>query len=248
MRLAIFTSQARQGFAAALAWQLTRDGHTVGAIVVKRRSQWRRRREGARGAGRAMAQWFARSLGRTLADASLTTYAHAHGVPHTLPSLARRVGAALVRCDSFAAPSVLQALQAHPLDAAFHTGDGPLRPTVLALCGQGVARCHVGALPRLRGSDGLAWSMLRGEPLELCCQWLSTGAVLLRCPVPLAVGDSLDKLRARVEPLRVEALRDLARQLREGGLRAEVPMSEDEGKEHYPMHPRLLALAAARLK
>lgn len=152
-----------------------------------------------------------------------------------------------MRCDSFASPAALRALRMHAVELGLHTGDGPLRPVVLELCGHGVARCHTGALPQMRGSDGVAWSALLDVPLELSCQWLSTGAVLSRCPVPAVVGDTLGGLRARLEPLRVEALRDLVRALGAGGLR-EQPLEARVGREHYPMHPRLLALAAARFE
>ena len=249
MRVAIFSHNARSPYTAALAWQLARDGHSVCAIVVRTRLDWpRSQRAWSRSARRALAGLLRKSLPVKDAAApeySLTDYCHSHAVPHGLAVLARRIGASLVHCQSFTAAHVLRSLRAQALDMGFHTGAGSLRPAVLEACGQGVVRCHVGALPQLRGSDGLAWSLLSGTPCVLTCHWLDsgvdTGGVILQRPVPQRPGDSLARLRVRVPPLQVEALRAAALGLRDKSLHT-APQDLLAGRQHYAMHPRLRAL------
>jgi len=134
------------------------------------------------------------------------------------------------------------------------TGGGLIRSNILSIPPLGIMNCHSGILPRYRGMDVVEWPLLErdtekaqvGLTLHYMDRGVDTGPLLLQHHETLQAGDTIEAIRARLEPRMIELVLEGIRGLQSGTLE---PMSQmvDEGKQYYVMHPRLKEIVARKL-
>jgi len=126
-----------------------------------------------------------------------------------------------------------------------------LRAPILAVPRLGTLNAHQGPLPRYRGMNVLEWTVLDGRRPSLTVHFVDpgvdTGDIIMVEPVPILPGDSLDRLKERAARQQVDLLcRTVARA--EAGPLPRHPQPREAGRQYFVLHPRLRALAEARLQ
>lgn len=256
MNAIVFSPSLKSRYTIAVAHALQSEGLTVTSIIVRRmlrlgriRSEWRAARS------KLLTKIIRRGLQIDSAalresSVSIATLISEAGVPANVRSFCEARGVRLQLCDDFTEPDVLATLEREQPRAIFFTGGGIIRKPVLERAGAGVVNCHMGPLPHYRGMDVVEWPVLLGERCAVTCHFMDegidTGPILLSRDIPLHRGDTFEKVRVRAEVVMVGAMRDVARELRDGSL---VPRAQtaEEGRQYYSMHPRLLAEAREQL-
>ena len=256
MNAIILSPSIKSRYTVAVAHALQSEGFTVTSIVVRRmlqlgriRSEWRSARS------RLLTKIVRRGLqldsdALAESDVSIARLISDAGLPADVRAFCDARGVRLLLCNDFGDDVVLDALDRERPDAVFFAGGGMIRKPVLDRAGAGVVNCHMGPLPEYRGMDVIEWPVLMGRGCEVTCHFmdegLDTGPILLSRSVPLRRGDSFAKIRVRAEVVMVEAMRDVARGLREGTLQPRA-QAFDEGRQYFAMHPRMLAEAREQL-
>jgi methionyl-tRNA formyltransferase len=124
-----------------------------------------------------------------------------------------------------------------------------LRKDLISLPALGVLNCHSGWLPQYRGMDVVEWAILQskgkkpqlGLSLHFMDQGVDTGPILLQQKVVMAKGESIEKLRARMEGMMPGMMLRGVKGIRDGKLTPR-PQRLDEGRQYFVMHARLLQL------
>jgi folate-dependent phosphoribosylglycinamide formyltransferase PurN len=135
------------------------------------------------------------------------------------------------------------------------TGGGLIRSNILSIPSLGIMNCHSGILPRYRGMDVVEWPLLEGDAeqtqigltLHYMDRGVDTGPLLLQHHETLRAGDTIEAIRARLEPRMIELVLKGIRGLKSDTLEP-TPQMVDEGKQYYVMHPRLKEIVERKLR
>lgn len=115
----------------------------------------------------------------------------------------------------------------------------------------GTLNAHQGALPRFRGMNAIEWAVLEGSPPTVSVHFVDTGVdtgdIVATEPVPIAPGDTFDSLRIRASAQQIDLLARTARAALAGPL-PRRSQRRAEGRQYFPMHPTLRAVAKQRLR
>lgn len=138
-------------------------------------------------------------------------------------------------------------------DVIVFSGGGLIRENILAAPKLGILNCHSGILPAYRGMDVVEWAILEaqddpaiGLTLHFMDQGVDTGPILLRHHEPLQQGDTLGRIRRRLEPEMVALMMEGLRGLRDRTLEPQ-PQAAEEGRQYFVMHPTLKQAAAEKV-
>ncbi len=138
-------------------------------------------------------------------------------------------------------------------DVVVFSGGGIVREPVLQIPSMGVLNCHSGLLPKYRGMDVVEWAILEskeepqiGLTLHFMDRGVDTGPILLRQPEQVQPGDTLARIRRRLEPKMVRLMMRGLRGLRDGSVGSQEQSSED-GRQYFVMHPRLKVVAEKKV-
>ena len=137
-------------------------------------------------------------------------------------------------------------------DLIVFTGGGLVRRTILELAPGGVVNCHSGLLPHYRGMDVVEWALLEGTgsgvglTTHIMDAGVDTGPILLQHVEPIQPGDSVARIRSRLEPHMVTLMVASVRGLQQGTVKPR-PQLATEGRQYFVMHPRLQMLAEGAL-
>jgi folate-dependent phosphoribosylglycinamide formyltransferase PurN len=136
------------------------------------------------------------------------------------------------------------------MEVVVNGGGGIFRRALLDQVPGGVLNPHAGPLPRYRGMNAVEWAVFHGDrpcvTVHSVDTGIDTGDIIRSRPVEVRAEDTIPALRARSYAVAVEALFGVLADLR-AGRAARVPQSRDAGRQHYVMHPRLLAIAERRI-
>ncbi|MGD2161831.1 MAG: formyl transferase [Anaerolineales bacterium] len=170
-----------------------------------------------------------------------------------LGSLAERLGVPCIHKSDLNDPVVVSFLAELDPDVVIFSGGGLVREPVLKTPKLGVLNCHSGILPAYRGMDVVEWAILEaqaapeiGLTLHFMDRGVDTGPILVRHREQIRPGDTLDRIRRRLEPQMVKLMMRGLRGLRDKTLGAQ-PQSAEDGRQYFVMHPRLRAAAAEKV-
>jgi methionyl-tRNA formyltransferase len=130
-------------------------------------------------------------------------------------------------------------------------GGAPIvKAPILQVPRVGTLNAHQGLLPQLRGMNVIEWALLEGIPPTITVHFVDpgvdTGDIIATARIPIRPGDTLDSVRATATRVQSELLAQTACEAEKGALPRQSQRKED-GKQYYAMHPRLKAVAQARL-
>lgn len=118
------------------------------------------------------------------------------------------------------APSGIAALRSANPDLLVVAGARVLSEAVLATAPHGALNAHPARLPEVRGRGVVAWSVLRGFPVEasvhLLAPTVDAGPVLDRRLIPVLETDTLEALERRAEETAARALAELTARIEAG--------------------------------
>ena len=115
-----------------------------------------------------------------------------------------------------------------------------LPPEVLAVPSKGCWNVHASLLPRYRGAAPIQWALIRGETvtgvtLMQMDAGMDTGAMLLKCEMPIGSDDTGGTLHDKLSVMGADVLRDGLRRLLAG--RPPQPVPQDHSQA--TMAPRI---------
>lgn len=116
-----------------------------------------------------------------------------------------------------------------------------LKTPLLSIPTQGVISAHPGLLPDYRGCTCVEWALYNNDPVGITCHFVSEGIddgpIICQEPLPIARGDSYEKVRASVVGYSAQVLaRGLRKVVDEGLSRARLPL-QGEGT-YYTVIPQ----------
>jgi len=167
--------------------------------------------------------------------------------------LHERYAIPVVFCKDLNDPVVVQGLEKIQPDLVVFTGGGLLRKDVLARSGQGVLNCHMGVLPGYRGRDVVEWPLVEGQfdcvglTVHFMDEGVDTGDILRIRPTLPRPGESRAQLRERLEGVMCSLIVDTCQDVLDRSIQRQ-PQKPSDGKQYFFMHPRLIAIADAKLK
>jgi methionyl-tRNA formyltransferase len=219
------------------------------------RSEFRRDR--VRLINKVLNKWlFPQQKYTRIEDVTLLKLAHKENLPgKTLEDLSHFWKIPIITVGDLNQKKSLDFLQKANPDLIVFTGGGLIRKHILDIPRLGILNCHSGWLPRYRGMDVIEWAVLDagkkvpqvGITLHFMDQGVDTGPILLQEKVVLKFGDTIERIRMRMEPMMVNLILKGVRGLRDGRLKAEQQKLED-GHQYYIMHPRLKIIAMRKLE
>lgn len=171
-----------------------------------------------------------------------------------LSTFAKREGIRFIKVGDHNDPASLAALEAMRPDIVAFTGGGIIRERLIGASGRGILNPHMGVLPRYRGMDVVEWPILEdeqervgvGATLHLMDEGIDTGPIVRSVRVPIARGDSVERLRKRFEPALVDLILEGVRAARDDRLEPQ-PQAEADGHQYFMMHPRFYEQVRHRL-
>jgi folate-dependent phosphoribosylglycinamide formyltransferase PurN len=142
-------------------------------------------------------------------------------------------------------------IRAQKIDLIINAGGGIFRKRIIETPRVGILNAHMGLLPDYRGMNALEWSLLHEDRIGVTVHFIErgidTGDILLFRELRIERGDSIADLRAKSLPLNVELLTEAIQQLELGRIRRRRQQPE-AGRQFFAMHPRLKAIAEAKLQ
>ena len=138
-----------------------------------------------------------------------------------------------------------------------------LQPDVMVLRGTGIIRmsvldipklatigAHHDPLPELRGMNVIEWALLLNRAPTVSTfivdPGIDTSAMLLREPIPVVPGDTIESLRERAGVITTKLLADTVIGFLEGEVQP-VDQSPGDGRQYFVMHPRMRGLVERKL-
>lgn len=119
-------------------------------------------------------------------------------------------------------------------------GTGIIRANILEVPSVGTVHCHQGYLPTYRGVNTIEWSIYHGDDVHITTHFvdpgIDTGRILLRQPVELYPGDTVERVRERCKRAAVPLLLQTIDQIDDGTVQP-IPQTADEGTQYFAMHP-----------
>lgn len=140
-----------------------------------------------------------------------------------LAPLAAQAGAPFYAFDKISEPGVAAHLDRYPCDLLAVIGLSQLAPPeLIARARAGAIGFHPTPLPRGRGRAPVFWTIYLGEPAAVSLFYLTdeadAGDLIVQRPVPVKPDDYAQDLIDRTNEALYEAVRELAPQIRSGGL------------------------------
>jgi methionyl-tRNA formyltransferase len=261
LRVVLFAPTPTSLYSRLLAELVHREeGIELAGIAVRSMWSWKRirsdlRRDGARLVRKVYEKlWLGEEAYPSDERATLPTMAAEVGLlDESLPRLAQRLGVQIIQKADLNGSDVLEFLGRINPDLIVFSGGGLVRRQVLEIPRLGVLNCHSGILPAYRGMDVVEWAILEaqqrpeiGLTLHLMDRGVDTGPILLHHHERIQPGDTLARIRRRLEPQMVELMMKGLRGLRDGSIHAQ-PQAIEDGRQYFVMHPRLKAEAAAKV-
>ena len=261
LRVVLFTPTPTSLYSRVLAELIQREaGLELVGVVVRSIWSWTRirgelRRDGARLVRKAYNKLLLgeqayppdemNTLPRMAAEIGLSA--------ENLPGMARSFDFSLLRSSDLNSPSVVDFLDSLHAEVVVFSGGGLIRQAVLDVPKEGVLNCHSGILPAYRGMDVVEWAILEAEhapaiglTLHFMDRGVDTGPILLHHHERLRPGDTLARLRRRLEPEMVKLMMNGLRGLRDGDLNAQA-QAREAGRQYFVMHPRLKQAAEGKV-
>ena len=168
----------------------------------------------------------------------------------TLASLTTAQGGRFVAVGDANGEACQQHLRRLGVDLLILAGAPIVRAPVLSIPRVGTLNAHLGALPRYRGMNTVEWAILEGAEPAISVHFVDagvdTGDIVATQPVPVRPGDTLAAVRARAN----ECQLDLLSRTVAAACGTELPrltQKPQDGRQYYTLHPRLRAVAEARL-
>jgi len=258
-RVAVFSPNPCSLYTTTVCELLLRQGVFITGIFVRRFTWARFRQEFRRDGSRLLRKIWTKLVLRERAYAAdeadnIVAFRRAqHLSASSVADLHRQHGVKIISCATLNDAVVENQLRENPPDLVVFTGGGIVRPNILAVAGAGVVNCHSGILPEYRGMDVVEWALLKGERDQLGCtvhfmdQGLDTGDILRVEKIRVIPGDTLTRLRGRIESRMPEAIVGAAIDYLEGK-RPRTPQAPNAGRQYFIMHPALRARAEAKLR
>lgn len=185
---------------------------------------------------------------------TIASFMQREGIPFkNAGQLQEQYGIPIIFCKDLNDPVVVQGLERIQPDLVVFTGGGLIRKDVLSRSGQGVLNCHMGILPDYRGRDVVEWPLLEGQfdrvglTVHFMDEGVDTGDILRLMPTLPRTGESRVQLRERLEGQMCCLMVDTCLEV----LASQIPRQAQapaDGQQYFFMHPRLTAIAEARLK
>jgi folate-dependent phosphoribosylglycinamide formyltransferase PurN len=175
----------------------------------------------------------ANRVGETFAD-----WAEQRGVPVTTY---RRIGDPRLATD----------LRQHAFDLVILAGADIVPRELLDIPRIGTLNPHYGSLPGYRGMNVTEWAIYHDDPVSVSVHLvdagIDTGDILLREPIFVEHGDTLQSIRAKQQLLAAEMI-CRAVSLLEAGTARPLPQRDFSGRQYYRMHPVLREQVEAKLR
>jgi folate-dependent phosphoribosylglycinamide formyltransferase PurN len=260
MRIALLSPTSTSLYARATAALLTEvEGIDLVGIVIRSIFSWSRFRAELRRDGPRLLRKIHQKL-------VMGKRAYPEDDPDTMGAFVRRIGLArgTLKDDArrWGIPLRTTPTHNHPRAEGFlrelapdlivFTGGGLVRRRILELAPRGVLNCHSGILPRYRGMDVVEWALLEGAgsgvglTTHIMDAGVDTGPILLQHVEQVQPGDSVARIRQRLEPHMVTLMVASVRGLQLGTVKPRPQLAAD-GRQYFVMHPRLQELAEQAL-
>lgn len=257
MRVGATVSTLDHPTMAAALLRLHQLGHEVVLVIsaMPDTPYWRARRTARKAVTTART---AVRGGRTgwLADVqrrSFDDFCGRHGLPswdRFMPDLCAEWGARFVAVPSVSSPEAVAATRAAGVDVLLNGGGGIFKKAITEVPRIGILNAHMGPLPRFRGYNAMEWTLLCGHTptttVHIVDRGIDTGPLLFQRPIPVQGARSIAEVRARIGAWNAELLCEAVQGLADDTISPQKQPKSD-GRQHYMMHQRLLALAEQRL-
>lgn len=160
----------------------------------------------------------------------------------SLADWARERDIAVSLHDRLGDPECLACLRRADPDLIILAGADIIPRAVLEIPRRGTLNAHYGLLPRYRGMNVTEWSVYHDDPLGVSVHWvdpgIDTGAIVVREPITVTVGETLAELRTKHQQAAARLLVEAGR-LAFGGCAEERAQRPEDGRQYYRMHPEL---------
>ncbi|MCC6126711.1 MAG: hypothetical protein IT426_17250 [Pirellulales bacterium] len=259
-RVCIFSPNPYSLFTLATIELLCRAGVQVESVFVRRlfnpkRALFEYQRDGAhlfRKIWRKLL--FRRSKSAALPFETMPELLERHAIHHqSVDALAKARGFPVHRCWDLNDANVVKHLRENPVEMVVFTGGGLVREEVLAHAGRGVLSVHPGVLPLFRGMDVMEWAILKKCPDWVGCtvhfmeRGVDTGPCLVRYRIDYSDCSSPHNMLLKFEPIITCCLVSACLSLLRGELTPQ-PQREEDGKQYFYLHPRLIELVAKNMR
>jgi methionyl-tRNA formyltransferase len=259
-RVCIFSPNPYSFFTLATTELLCRAGVRVESLFVRRlfnpkRAWFEYHRDGAHFFKKIYRKLlFRRSKSATLPFETMPEFLERHDIHHqSVDTLAKARGFPVHRCWDLNDANVVKHLRENSVDMVVFTGGGLIREEVLAHAGRGVLSVHPGVLPLFRGWDVMEWAILKNCPDWVGCtvhfmeRGVDTGPYLVRYRIDYSDCSNPHNILLKFEPIITGCLVSACLGLLRGELTPKAQREED-GKQYFYMHPRLIDLVAKRMQ
>ena len=258
MKVAVTSSSRFNLYASSLIARLRQRGVRVEAVICTERSRTAQlrdytRRHGVAAAIRKLLEVY--NVGSERGSAlqnELSAYARQHtltGWNSSLPSLAARHAIRYLSARGINAPEVVSFVRGAEIDLLLNAGAEIFRRDIIGAVRRGILNGHMGYLPTYRGYNVLEWSLFAGHQVGVTLHFIDTGIdtgdILRFVPIPVEAGDTIESLRAKSYPVKIDLMAWAIDALDAGCHRTSQRPSE--GRQYFAMHPRLRAVAEAKI-
>ncbi len=257
-KVVIFSPNPYSLYTATVGELLLQRGIGISAIFVRKFTWQRFRSEFSRDGRRLLKKIWTKLVLRERAYTdetveSIVTFRKAHQLTaKSVKDLRSRHDIPVFACVSLNDSLVEAKLRELQPALVVFTGGGIVRPNILSVAGHGVVNCHSGILPKYRGMDVVEWAVLHGDWDQVGCtahfmdRGLDTGDLLRVHRVRPAAGDTIKRIRAKIEAVMPEVLVSAVADFLDGKIQR-LPQNLDEGRQYFIMHQALQERTAARL-
>jgi len=258
MNLMVTSGHNRSLHTIALLHRLINDGHSVSGVLMVNTFRFKRlksywRQYGMRTIVAKFRSHFLHQGGTYLEreTAPIKTYNASNNISSTtVKDFCRDNGIPLIPVDRLSSDVALNACHEVRPGLIIYSGGGIVRQSLIDGSEHGVLNAHSGPLPKIRGMNGIEWSVIKGmEPtttVHFIDSGIDTGNVVFAEPIPVEDGDDLYDIRGKATVHNISLISKIVLDFDTFTQHAKA-QKKSEGKQYFVMHDMMKEVVQQRL-
>lgn len=258
MKIIITSGHDRSLHTIALIDQLLKDGHTIALVLMVKTFQIKRFRSYLKQYGfktivAKFKSHFLHQADTYLAKetAYIKNYIKSQNITAgSVSNFCTKANIPVCMVDSLASEKAVEQSKNINPDIIVYSGGGIVRQHLIETSKNAVLNAHSGPLPKIRGMNGIEWSIIKGiEPtttIHLIDAGIDTGNIIYSEKIPIQTSDDIYDIRGKATVHNIKMLSKVLSSFSHY-IEKSFPQKKAAGKQYFVMHQKMKNIVQNRL-
>lgn len=258
MKIIITSGHDRSLHTIALIDQLRKDGHTIALVLLVKTFQVKRLRSyllqyGIKTIIAKFKSHFLHKADTYLAKetAPIKNYMQEKNINiHSVSEFCGQANIPVCKVDTLSSAKAIEKSKSIQPDIIVYSGGGIIREKLIDTSKNAVLNAHSGPLPKIRGMNGIEWSIINGlEPtttIHLIDAGIDTGNIIYKEKIPIQASDDIYDIRGKATVHNIHLLSKVLSSFNDFLVKSKQ-QKKSEGRQYFVMHEKMKKIVQHRL-